>query len=345
MSPKPDLDRRDRRTQRNGHTGVSGRHPAKPPSTRPPGHKGGDQAERAIAYAESKVGTRYVLATAGPETHDCSGLTWAAARFAGLNPEYDLRSSHHQFNVWGEAVPDGAELARGDLLFFDTMGKVIMGNRASHVALHLGGGRFIHAANESLGVRYDDLRRDGWYWPRYIGARRVFSSESSEELGRQGRLIFPEGPIRTPTPWNGQPFGVSWSLVARWGALLEAAAARRNLDPRWLAVVMAIETQGIHERDGKVLEVWDNHPEDGPSLGGMQVKRVHQWLAPEADPETIEGNIELGAAKLRYEIDRHGSFEAAIAKGYHPGSSPNGTTPERYVRAARGLLGELSNAA
>lgn len=305
----------------------------------------GSQVERALAYAESKLGTRYVLATAGPQTHDCSGLTWAAARAAGLDPEFDLRSSHHQFNVWGTAIADGDELLRGDLLFFDTMGKTIMGNRASHVALHIGGGRFIHAANESLGVRYDDLSRDGWYGPRFIGARRVFSAEGEQEAGGKRRLVFPEGMIRTPTPWNGQPFGVTWSLVARWGQLLEAAAARRDLDPRWLAVVMAIETQGIHERNGQVLEVWDKHPEDGPSLGAMQVKRIHQWLAPEADVYTIEGNIELGAAKLRYEIDRHGSFEAAIAKGYHPTTSPNGTTPQRYVEAARGLLGELGHAA
>jgi hypothetical protein len=306
----------------------------------------GSQVERAIAYAESKLGTRYVLGTAGPETHDCSGLTWAAARFAGLDPEYELRSSHHQFNVWGEALPAGGELRSGDLLFFDTMGKVIMGNRASHVALHLGDGRFIHAANETLGVRYDDLSRDGWYWPRYIGTRRVFEADDAG-AGDQPRreLVFPSGLIRTPTPWNGQPFGVTWAGVAQWSDLIETAAARWDIDPRWLAVIIAIETQGIHERDGKVLEIWDDFPEDGPSVGATQVKpKVRQWLAPHADPYRIAGNIELGAAALRHEIDRHGSFEAAVAKGYHATVSPNGTTPERYVRAAWGLYEELSDA-
>jgi hypothetical protein len=52
----------------------------------------------------------------------------------------------------------------------------------------------------------------------------------------------------------------------------------------------------------------------------------------------------LGTAVLAYLIDRHGSWQRAIADGYHPGVSPNGTTPARYVEAMRGLLGELGYA-
>jgi hypothetical protein len=36
--------------------------------------------------------------------------------------------------------------------------------------------------------------------------------------------------------------------------------------------------------------------------------------------------------------------DRAIAEGYHPGVSPNETTPSRYVEAVRGLLGELGYA-
>ena len=332
----------------------------------------GSQAARAIARAESKLGARYVWATAGPETFDCSGFTyWVAEPIIGPL-ESELRSSHHQFTVWGQWLGAGGDsplgsrgawggggLREGDLLFFDVGQGVIMGNRAGHVALHVGDGRFIHAANEELGVRYDDLRSDGWYGPRYIGARRVFDvSAGGWELGAGGdaahspkpsapsndrRLHFPEGMIRTRTPWNGQPFGVPWAFIEVWGERIAREAAAHDIDPRWLAVVIAIETQGIHERDGEVLEVWDDHPEDGPSVGLTQVKpRVWQWLCPACDATTVDGNIALGAAVLRHLIDQYGSFEAAIAKGYHPGRSRNGTTPERYVRAARGLLAELS---
>jgi hypothetical protein len=283
-----------------------------------------------------------------PDSFDCSGFTyWIAEPIIGPL-EYELGSSHHQFNVWGVVVGDSADLLPGDLLFFDTMGVVVIGNRASHVALHVGGGRFIHAANEDLGVRSDDLSRNGWYWPRFIGARRIFDTVSEDGVlpSDTRRLRFPEGLIQTSTPWNGEPFGVPWALVEMWGERIERACAKYGLDPRWLAVVIAIEIRGIHERDGDVLEVWDAHPEDGPSVGLTQVKpQVWQGLCPECDAYTADGNIELGAAVLRHLVDLHGSFEAAIAKGYHPGRAPNGTTAERYVRAARGLLEELVDAA
>ena len=136
----------------------------------------GELVERAIALAEGKLGARYVWATAGPETFDCSGFThWVASRVLGPQ-EYELRSSHHQFNVWGEAVDAPW---RGDLVFFDTMDVVVMGNRASHVGFALGDGRFIHATTEELGLRIDGLGSE-WYRTKYIGARRIFVAEEGD---------------------------------------------------------------------------------------------------------------------------------------------------------------------
>jgi hypothetical protein len=147
-------------------------------------------------------------------------------------------------------------------------------------------------------------------------------------------------------PWNGRPPGADWSTIGRWAGELEAAAGGHQLDVRLPAAVMALETQGIHERDGVVIEVWDHHPTDGPSVGLMQVKPwVWQYLAPTADAYDPAGNIRLGVAVLAHLIDRYGSFETAIAEGYHPGVSANGTTPAGYIEAIRGLLGELGYAA
>jgi hypothetical protein len=146
-------------------------------------------------------------------------------------------------------------------------------------------------------------------------------------------------------PWNGQPPGVEWSSISRWTRALEEEARRHHLDPRLPTAVMVLETQGIHERDGAVIEVWDGHPADGPSVGLMQVKPwVWQYLAPAADAYDAAGNIELGTAVLAHLIGRYGSWVRAISEGYHPGVSANGTTPARYVEAMRGLLGELGYA-
>jgi NlpC/P60 family/Transglycosylase SLT domain len=336
--------------------------------------------ERAIAAAMSKLGAPYVWATAGPDTFDCSGFTWWVACQVLGPQDYELRSSHHQWNVWGDGgngcrvsgdrcrhlshhpSPTTHDPSTGDLVFFDTMGVVVMGNRASHVGLMIDEDRFIHAANEQLGVRIDALR-GGWYDGKLIGSGRIFGeagksvsgeSASGDDVLTGGPLgtpavrltdWLPDGPIRTQMPWSGRPPGAEWSDVGRWARELEEAAGEHHLDPRLPAAVMALETQGIHERDGTVIEVADHHPEDGPSVGLMQVKpRVWQWLAPEADAYDPAGNIRLGTAALASLIGRYGSWERAIARGYHPGVSPNGTTPARYVKAMRGLLGELGYA-
>jgi hypothetical protein len=311
----------------------------------------GDQVQQAISVTKSKLGAPYVWATAGPDTFDCSGFTWWVASQVLGPQDYELRSSHHQFNVWGEPVRD--DIAPGDLVFFDTMGVVVMGNRASHVGMMIDEDRFVHAANEDLDVRIDRMDAD-WYAPKYIGARRIFAAtEDAGEAPRQDsdRVKFtlppmPSGPVRTRTPWNGQAFGITWEAVYQWVAELEDAARRESVDVRELAVAMLIESQGVHWRDGGVLTVWDNHPEDGPSVGLMQVKpEVWGYLRPALDAYKPADNVRLGAAVLRHLIEKYGSFEAAIAEGYHPGVAPNGTTPASYVAAARGLLGELGHAA
>lgn len=343
----------------------------------------GDQVERAIAVAMTKLGAPYVWATAGPETFDCSGFTWWVACQVLGPQDYELRSSHHQLNVWGDEGRDGktaarrrhdGEMGRGDLVFFDTMGVVVMGNRASHVGMMIDEERFIHAANEELGVRIDALR-GGWYEGKRIGSGRIFV-EGDGVITRSARgdrvtggnehdppispcalprgplpnhpttLVVPAGPIRTEMPWSGLPPGAEWSNIGRWAGELEDAAGKHHLNPRLPAAVMALETQGIHARDGAVIEVWDGHTADGPSVGLMQVKPwVWQYLVPAADAYEPAGNIGFGVAVLAHLIERYGSWQRAIAEGYHPGVSPNGTTPARYIEAMRGLLGELGYAA
>jgi hypothetical protein len=300
----------------------------------------GDQVERAITVAMTRLGAPYVWATAGPDTFDCSGFTWWVATQVLGPQDPELRSSHHQFNVWGQPVSGSPE--PGDLVFFNTTGAVVFGNLASHVGMMIDAERFIHAANEAQGVTISELG-GAWYVPRWLGARRIFAETASPDAG--GVLRVPAGPIRTPNPWNGGAFGAEWSNIGRWSRELEAAARERHLDVRLPAAVMAVETQGIHARNGAVLEIGDSHPADGPSVGLMQVKPwVWQYLVPAADAYEPGGNIRLGVAVLAHLIVRYGSWERAIAEGYHPGVSPNGTTPARYVEAVRGLLGELGYA-
>src|SRR5829696_8343803 len=182
------------------------------------------QAEQAIATAMSKLGAPYVWATAGPDTFDCSGFTWWIACQVLGPQDYELRSSHHQFNVWGERV-SGDPIA-GDLVFFDVGQGAIMGNLAGHVGLMIDAEQMIHAANEDLGVRIDRLDAD-WYAPKFIGARRIFAGDvaaASQPVTQSGALRVPAGPIRTAMPWNDRPSGADWSNIGRWGRELAASS-------------------------------------------------------------------------------------------------------------------------
>jgi hypothetical protein len=318
----------------------------------------GEQAALAIERARSKLGAPYVLATAGPASFDCSGFTWWVAQPI-LGPlDYELRSSHHQFNAWGEPVP-GEALRPGDLLFFDSMGVTVFGNRASHVGLYLGDGDMIHAANEDEGVIISRPFA-GWYGARLIGARRIFDLVAPElietpprprqQVDRAPRwrrtLPLLTGPIVTRNQWNGGPFPVDWSAAAGWAREVNVAARESRVDARIIAAVAMMETQFTHERDGRVLTIWDAHPEDGPSVGIMQFKpRTWAHVRPDLDPLQPEENLRRGAAIIACLLRESGGDLDAAMRRWFPAPAPNGTTPDRYMATFRGLLQEMDYAA
>lgn len=118
------------------------------------------RARQAVAYALSKVGHRYVAGADGPGTFDCSGLTLAAWRSAGVSlPHY----SKAQYGATRHI--SRSELRPGDLLFF-------FGGGAHHVSMYIGGGMMVSASNPRDGVEI--IAAWGpWYGSRYSGAGRV----------------------------------------------------------------------------------------------------------------------------------------------------------------------------
>lgn len=59
------------------------------------------------------------------------------------------------------------DIAAGDLLFFKTVGKEV-----THVAISIGGDRFVHAPSSTGIVRVEALESPYWS-PRFLGARRL----------------------------------------------------------------------------------------------------------------------------------------------------------------------------
>ncbi|MEU5596492.1 NlpC/P60 family protein [Streptomyces sp. NPDC020298] len=98
------------------------------------------RAAAAVAYAYQKLGSPYVWGATGPNAFDCSGLSQAAYRSAGISLP---RTTYAQINA-GRRV-SRSELAPGDLVFFYS--------GISHVGIYVGNGQMIHAPNPSAPVR------------------------------------------------------------------------------------------------------------------------------------------------------------------------------------------------
>ncbi|MFF2353204.1 transglycosylase family protein [Kitasatospora sp. NPDC058115] len=144
-----------------GGTQAPAQGPAQTPATKP-ASKPAAQAEApapaptatgsmaaAVAFAQSKVGQAYVYGGTGNGGWDCSGLTQAALRAAGVSvPRVAADQAAASTHVALDA------LKPGDLLFWSNNGK---DSGVYHVALFIGDGKYVEAANPSSGVRVQTL--------------------------------------------------------------------------------------------------------------------------------------------------------------------------------------------
>ncbi|WFF32918.1 hypothetical protein FAM19024_000484 [Propionibacterium freudenreichii] len=95
-------------------------------------------AQTAINFALAQVGKPYVWGAVGPNAYDCSGLTMAAYKAAGISLP---RVTYSQMAA-GTAVSQST-MVPGDLIFF---------YGGEHVGIYLGNGQVVHAADYGTGV-------------------------------------------------------------------------------------------------------------------------------------------------------------------------------------------------
>lgn len=113
------------------------------------------RASAAVSYANKALGSPYVWGATGPDAFDCSGLTQAAYRSAGV----DLPRTTYAQIAAGQRVPR-SQLQPGDLVFFY--------QGISHVGLYVGNGQMIHAPNPNAPVRLAPISQ-----MPFAGATRV----------------------------------------------------------------------------------------------------------------------------------------------------------------------------
>jgi cell wall-associated NlpC family hydrolase len=125
---------------------------------------GGASGASVVSAAMRHLGARYVFGGTSPSGFDCSGFVWYVHKALGRPVSRGL---------WGQ-LNGGPRIAvsalqPGDTVFFANTYMPGL----SHVGIYIGGGRFIHASDESSGVKISGLS-DSYWGPRYIGASRLY---------------------------------------------------------------------------------------------------------------------------------------------------------------------------
>lgn len=132
----------------------SGSAPSGPASSAPTSDSAyAAKAEKALAFARAQIGKPYVWGATGPGSYDCSGLTQAAWKAAGVTLP---RTTHDQAHA-GTAVPL-AEARPGDLVFLTSPSG---SGDTDHVGVYAGDGVMIHAPRPGAYVCEEPLPYDG----------------------------------------------------------------------------------------------------------------------------------------------------------------------------------------
>ncbi|MFE0434658.1 NlpC/P60 family protein [Streptomyces nigra] len=106
------------------------------------------KAQKALSFARTQIGKPYVWGATGPDSYDCSGLTQAAWKAAGVDIP---RVTYDQVDA-GTTVPVSSAQP-GDLVFFY--------DDITHVGLYIGNGMMIHAPKPGTYVREESIFYDG----------------------------------------------------------------------------------------------------------------------------------------------------------------------------------------
>ena len=127
---------------------------------------GNGSSSSVVRYAKKWLGSRYVWGASRAGAFDCSGFTQYVMRRAKGRaiPRVSRRQAYY-----GKYV-SRRNLRAGDLIFFDTSHR--RRGYVNHVAIYIGGNRFIHASSAKHRVVITSLNKP-FYSSRFMWGRRV----------------------------------------------------------------------------------------------------------------------------------------------------------------------------
>lgn len=191
--------------------------PAKPKSAPAASKASTGTAAKAVAFALRQVGKPYIYGATGPHAYDCSGLTQAAWRAAGVSIP---RTSQAQWRGLTHVAPSKVRI-----------GDIVVYKGAGHVALYIGGGKIVEASRPGAPIRIAPWR-SGWYASHFVGVVRPHGSTAGvakkkappsvvnkgapsikalpkAALRGEAAVIEERAPVkRAPTTWGGKAYKV-----------------------------------------------------------------------------------------------------------------------------------------
>lgn len=143
------------------------------------------RALAAVQHALRQLGKPYEWGAEGPNTYDCSGLTWDAYRTVGVKLP---RVAADQYNATTKISEKG--LLPGDLLFFGPPGPWA---GISHMGMYIGNGKMVQAPSTG-----DVVKISTPWWSNFYGATRVLPAVPAPVPGTQPPSTAPSTPVSPP---------------------------------------------------------------------------------------------------------------------------------------------------
>jgi probable lipoprotein NlpC len=208
---------------------------------------------KVINAAEKYENTPYRYGGITSKGLDCSGLIYLSFKDAlGVN----LPRSASGLHSWAEKIP--FEKAQpGDLLFFKTGNN----NSITHVALYLGGRRFIHSAStgSKTGVIYTTLDEGSWS-RTFAGAGRAFPESENQLTDSQtgvnwnsaGNNLSPEKAVSSKSGSRfmfGAAFAPTWNNFLKEEGLLRGFTSQFRLAADFIPrMIFGLELRPEYDR-------------------------------------------------------------------------------------------------
>lgn len=280
------------------------------------------KADKAVSFAKSQLGDRYVYGGTGPSAWDCSGLTQAAWKNAGVSIP---RTSQAQWKGLPHVSLNA--LKPGDLIVFYS--------GASHIGIYVGNGKFVHAPNPNRPVSTDTLA--GYYRSHAIGAVRPAPYVG---VGVKVEVTPPKAETPKPTPKPSAP------VVPATGDKYEVkpgdtltGISRSHLDTE--------DWKPLYEANKEVVGSDPNRIFPGQDLvlpGGKTEEKSAPKVVPAPKPvEAPKSDVSAPLANMSVIQSFHNAGNYTL--GYHTGTdlaAPAGT-PVKAIAAGTVVKSDTSS--